>query len=306
MMKPVMLIGPTAVGKTALAVELALRIGAEIISADSMQVYKEMSIGTAKPTPGELKGVPCHLIDLVSVCEPFDVKQYLEHASGIMKEIYQRQKGAIITGGTGLYVRALLQGIIQEESDDSEFRKFWEHEYELKGGEFIWNELLKVDPEKAAEIHMHNTRRVIRALAFYSANGCRISQQQHHWNKFQQAGEYHIFFLSMPRDVLYTRINERVDSMFRLGLVEEVRELFKLNIQQNTCWQAIGYKEFKEYFEGRKSLEAVREQIKMESRRFAKRQMTWFNKMNRLFKMREVDMLSPDAMTTIETCIGKN
>lgn len=286
----VVLIGPTAVGKTKLSIELAKRYNGEIISGDSMQIYKGMDIGTAKIKNSEMEGIPHHLIDIKEPSEPFSVAEFQELVRGKISAISQRNKLPMLVGGTGLYIQSVIYDYqFSDAPSDDYFRKQLERRVELEGNEKLYHELVALDPESAAKIHPNNIRRVIRALEVYHCTGKTISDYQEKQDQdllFNTA----IIGLTMDRDKLYERINGRVDLMMKDGLLTEVENLYKKGLNDCQAIQAIGYKEIFEYFKGQVSLEEAIVQLKQNSRRYAKRQLTWFrNKMNvDWFNMSEV------------------
>lgn len=280
MKKPLIaIVGPTATGKTEVGVELALRLNGEIVSADSMLVYKGMDIGTAKPTIEERRGVPHHLIDMIMPYEEFNVAIYQRETEKVIEEIYNRNKLPIIVGGTGLYVRSVIDDYnFNTPSRDKQLRQYLK-EMELKRGK-IWlhQQLEEIDPAAAKKIHPNNVRRVVRALEICKLTGKRFSdlQQANYQNTKYDAA---IFGLIYPREVLYQRINLRVDKMIATGLVEEVKSLIQTGIKRsNTAMQGLGYKEIAAYLDGESSLEEAVELLKRGTRRLAKRQMTWFRR----------------------------
>ncbi len=276
----VILTGPTAVGKSKLAVELARQIGGEIISADSMQVYRGMDIGSAKITPEEMQGIPHHLIDELDPWEPFHVVRFQELAGKYIREIVSRRRIPILTGGTGFYIQAVLYGIdFTENGSDPSFREFLERTAEEQGPQVLHDMLREVDPESAAAIHVNNVKRVIRALEFYHETGEKISQHNAQERQKESPYRFAYFVLNEERSVLYDRIGRRVDAMMEQGLLEEVRTL-----QQKGCtpgmvsMQGLGYKELLSYLEGNCSLEEAVRLIKRNTRHYAKRQLTWFRR----------------------------
>ncbi|MED3573314.1 tRNA (adenosine(37)-N6)-dimethylallyltransferase MiaA [Cytobacillus praedii] len=279
--KLVVLIGPTAVGKTKLSIELAKRFNGEIISGDSMQIYKGMDIGTAKIKPTEMEGIPHHLIDIKNPDEPFSVAEFQELVRLKITEISQRGKLPMIVGGTGLYIQSVIYDYqFSEAPSDDRFRIMLEKRADEEGNEKLHQELMEIDPESAKKIHPNNVRRVIRALEVYHCTGKTVSDYQ----EIQQPElmyETAIIGLTMERDKLYERINYRVDLMVRDGLLPEVKKLYLQGLKDCQSIQAIGYKEIYEYFHARVTLEEAVTQLKQNSRRYAKRQLTWFrNKMN--------------------------
>lgn len=291
-MRPLIIItGPTAVGKTALSIELAKRIGGEIISADSMQVYRHMDIGSAKVTKEERNDVPHHLIDVLEPTEGFDVVAFQRLARQALEEIYGRGAIPIIAGGTGFYIQALLYDIdFTETEEDSSFRRQLEEKAAAEGPEVLHEMLKKADPESAAAIHANNVKRVIRALEFHAQTGKKISE--HNETERQKESPYQFFYyvLTTDRPILYDRINRRVDQMIKQGLVEEVQKLKGMGCTRKlVSMQGLGYKEILAYLDGEYSLEEAVSLIKRDTRHFAKRQLTWFR------REREVRFLSLPA-----------
>ena len=276
----VILTGPTAVGKTAFSIKLASEIGGEIISADSMQVYRQMDIGSAKIKPEEMGGIPHHLIDILEPEEEFNVCLFEKLALEAMEQIYERGHIPVVVGGTGFYIQALLYQIdFTEEETDTAYRdKLWQLGEE-KGNHYLHELLRKVDPESAEEIHENNRKRVIRALEFYENCGKPIST--HNKEQRQKTSAYNscYFVLTDDRKKLYERIESRVDQMLSKGLVDEVRTLKERGCNASmVSMQGLGYKEILEYLDGRCSLLEAVEKIKKETRHFAKRQLTWFRR----------------------------
>lgn len=276
----VVLTGPTAVGKTALSISLAKALNGEIISADSMQVYRKMDIGTAKITPDEMQGVPHHLVDILEPEDEFNVVKFQELTHHAMDEIYAKGKVPILVGGTGFYIQAVTRGIDfnTEEQDDS-YRKELEQLAHKNGAHWLHEKLREVDPKAAEQIHENNIKRTIRALEFYHQNGQRISE--HNEEQMQHTSPYRLYYfvLTAPRDVLYDRINRRVDQMFEMGLEKEVRALYSEGYRKDlVSMQGLGYKELIDAIEGRCTIEEAKETIKTETRHFAKRQLTWFKR----------------------------
>ena len=277
----VAIIGPTAVGKTALSIKLAKLLDGEIINGDSMQVYKGLDIGTAKISKDEMEGIPHHLLDIKEPTESFSVAEYQKLVREKIDEIRARGKMPIIIGGTGLYVQSVLYDFQFTENEvDEQKRAAYYAELEKIGTEKMHERLQRIDPKAAADIHPNNTRRVIRALEMAELAGTSRANEEH------QRGEvpmYHHFIIGidMDRQKLYDRINLRVDMMMKQGLLDEARALFDAGIRDTQAVKAIGYKELFAYFEGRVTLDEAVEQIKQNSRRYAKRQLTYFrNKMD--------------------------
>ena len=276
----IILTGPTAVGKTELSIRLAKAVNGEIISADSMQVYRYMDVGTAKITAEEMQGVPHHLIDVLEPSEDFNVFLFKEMAEKAMDNIYIKGKIPVVTGGTGFYIQALLYDINFEDTDaDSDFRTEMYRLAEEKGNEYVHGLLKEVDPVSASEIHFNNIKRVIRALEYHNQTGKKISE--HNEEQRQNESPYNFLYLVLndDREKLYERINKRVDLMFENGLTKEVDRLIEMGCHRDmTSMKAIGYREFFDYYDGNADLSQVRENIKTDTRHFAKRQLTWFRR----------------------------
>lgn len=275
------IVGPTAVGKTALSIELAKKLDGEIINGDSMQVYRDLNIGTAKITPEEMDGVPHHLLDILEPTDSFSVADYQQAVREKITEIQARGKMPIIVGGTGLYVQAVLYDFrFTEEKIDEGVREAYYTALEQVGPEAMHARLAAVDPETAKTIHPNNTRRVIRALEMAEHSEVKKSNDEQHQG--EKALYHHLIIgLNMDREKLYERINLRVDIMLEQGLVDEVRGLYDRDIRDVQAIRAIGYKELYDYFDGRETFEQAVENLKQNSRRYAKRQLTYFrNKMD--------------------------
>lgn len=281
MKKPlVVLTGPTAVGKTKVSIGLAKAIGGEIISADSMQVYKHMDIGSAKITKEEMEGVLHYLIDVLEPSEPFHVVRFQEMAKAAMEQIYANGHIPIIVGGTGFYIQALLYDIdFTENSESCSYRKELERYAAEYGAQHVHDMLRAVDEESAEDIHAHNVKRVIRALEFYHQTGKRISEHNEAERQKQSPYDARYFVLTDDRAKLYERINLRVDQMLENGLVEEVRKLKEMGFTKDmVSMQGLGYKELIAYLDGECTLSEAVYQIKRDTRHFAKRQITWFKR----------------------------
>ena len=271
--------GPTASGKTAVGVELALRLGGEVVSADSMQIYKGLAISTAKPSFEEMKGVPHYLMDFLTPDEPFSVADYVKMARECISDIRSRGKLPIIVGGTGLYINSLIDNISFDHivSDDS-LRKELEEEAVKMGKEHMHEKLRSLDPQAAESIHPNNVIRVIRAIEMCLLSGRTGSENREESRKNESPYEPCMIGLTcFDRQVLYDRINRRVDKMFEDGLEAEVRAVYE-KYKLRTAFNAIGFKEMIPYFEGECSLEEAADKIKQESRHYAKRQLTWFRR----------------------------
>lgn len=276
----VILTGPTAVGKTKLSVTLAKAIGGEIISADSMQVYKRMNIGSAKIRPEEMGGVPHHLIDVLEPWEDFNVAAFAKLCRACMEEIYDRGRIPVLVGGTGFYIQAVLYGIdFTETREDESYRRKLEALAQEKGCRYLHEMLSEVDPKSAEDIHENNVKRVIRALEFYEQTKTPISAHNEKERKKESAYNACYFVLNDDRERLYEKIDRRVDEMLSEGLVEEVRMLQAEGCHSGqVSMQGLGYKEILAYLEGEISLEQAVYLLKRDTRHFAKRQLTWFRR----------------------------
>lgn len=281
MQKPSLLVivGPTASGKTALAVECAKKFNGEIISADSMQIYKGMSIATAKPTASEMQGIPHHLIDFLDVASQYSVAQFVSDAESCCEDIISRGKLPVLAGGTGLYVDSFVNNIKFSEADSDEaLRKKLNDELKSVGAEKMLERLAEIDPEYASKLHPNNEKRIIRAFEIYTLTG-KTPTEAVAQSRLEPT-KYNCCFIGINyknRDVLYDRINRRVDLMVENGLVEEAKSYYALP-KKSTASQAIGYKELKPYFDGEISLEQALENLKIGTRHYAKRQLTWFRR----------------------------
>lgn len=281
MNKPlVILTGPTAVGKTELSISLAKMINGEIISADSMQVYKHMNIGTAKILPNEMGGITHHLVDILDPSYPFNVAKFKELSMEAIEQIYNKGKIPIIVGGTGFYIQAIIKDVDFSSSINTDYRnQLLEISNESDGSIKLYNLLQKLDNEAAKEIHPNNTKRVIRALEYCHETRNKISQHNYEQKNKKSKFNYAYFVLTNNRDVLYDRINKRVDIMIENGLIDEVSKLLAMGITKDlTSMQGLGYKEIVAYLENQISKESAIELLKRDTRRFAKRQLTWFRR----------------------------
>ncbi len=281
-MKPPLLVltGPTAVGKTKLSISLAKAINGEIISADSMQVYRHMDIGSAKIRKEEMEGVPHYLVDVLEPEEEFHIVKFQQMAKEAMKEIYSRNKIPILVGGTGFYIQSVTKDIdFTEAEQENAYRQELETLALEKGSAFLHEKLREVDPQSAEEIHENNVKRVIRALEFYEQNGFPISQHNAEQKQRQSPYQLAYFVLNAPRPLLYERIDRRVDEMIQEGLVKEVQTLKERGCHRGmVSMQGLGYKEILDYLEGNCSLEEAVRILKRDTRHFAKRQITWFKR----------------------------
>jgi len=281
MLKPkvIVICGPTASGKTALSIELAKQINGEIVSCDSMQIYKEMNIGTAKPTTEEMQGIKHYMIDIISPEERYSVADYKKDAKRAIKEIISKRKTPIIVGGTGLYVDSLIYEIEYPDIEfDENYRKELEDIAEREGIEVLYEEAKRIDLEAIKKISPNDKKRIMRILEIYHMTGKNKTQQEIESRKKEVEFDYRVYALSWDREKLYDRINQRVDIMLQQGLIEEVKGIYKKYNKFPTAMQGLGYKEVVEYLEGKCTKEEMIEKIKMETRRYAKRQLTWFRK----------------------------
>ena len=282
MEKVICIVGPTASGKTGLAIELAKRVNAEIISADSMQIYRGLDVGTAKVTKEEAQGIPHHMIDICDVEEKFSVADFKHMCYDKIEEILKKNKNVIIAGGTGLYINAVVYNMnFENEETDTEYRKELENIAKEKGNEYLYSILESIDPESAKKIHMNNVKRVIRAIEMsknVKLKSIHMKEEKERIEKEKSKYEFFVFCIEQDREYLYNRINLRVDLMVKDGVLEEAKKVYDMKLpKDNTCMQAIGYKEFFPYFEGKITLEEAIDDLKKETRHYAKRQMTWFN-----------------------------
>lgn len=277
--KVIVICGPTASGKTALSIELAKKINGEIISCDSMQIYKYMDIGTAKPTLEEQKEVKHHLIDFVEPNQRYSVAEYKKDAEKSIEEILSKGKTPIIVGGTGLYVDSLIYGIEYPEIElDEEYRKQLEKEIEEKGLESLYNKAKEIDSKAMEKISPNDKKRIMRVVEIYKATGKTKTEQEIESRTHEVKYDYKVFAIKMDREKLYERINKRVDLMVKKGLIEEVQNILKKYDKFPTAMQGLGYKEVVEYLDGKTTKEEMIDKIKMQTRRYAKRQITWFKK----------------------------
>ena len=293
----IFLVGPTAVGKTAVSIRMAKILNAEIISCDSMQVYKGMDIGTQKPSPAQLGKITHHMIDIISPSRSFSVADFRKRALRCVKGIEKKGKGVIFAGGTALYMKALVDGLFPSPSADYALRKkLLSEEYE-NGNGYLYKKLCNVDAETAKLLHPNDTRRIIRALEVYINTKVPISELKKTTKGLKEKYDIKIFCLNRDRERLYHIIDKRVELMFRKGLRAECRRLKgkKLSI---TARQALGYKEVFDYLDKRISLNDAKESIKKRTRNFAKRQLSWFRNDNRI-KWIDIDNYSPDQVARI-------
>jgi tRNA dimethylallyltransferase len=275
------ILGPTAVGKTELAIDIAMGIDGEIVSVDSRQIYRYMNIGTAKPTPEQLKLVPHYMIDFVMPDEAFSVADYQKAADASIHQITQRGKIPLLVGGSGLYFRAVVDGLFQGPESDKELRQGLRQEAEESGIQVLYHRLQSIDPEAANKIHHNDLMRIIRALEVYEKSGKRISELQKQWESGETRYKFFAYGLNLPREELYKRIELRVDQMMAQGFLDEVESLSKYsrNLPTMNC---LGYKELFLFLDRKCSLDEAVQLIKQNTRRYAKRQLTWFRKDKRI------------------------
>ena len=277
--KVIVICGPTASGKTSLSIELAKKINGEIVSCDSMQIYKEMDIGTAKPTEEEKQGIKHYLLDFVSPEDRYSVADFKKDAKNAIKEIIEKGKVPIVVGGTGLYVDSLIYEVEYPDIEfDEEYREQLEQRVQKEGLEVLYKEAKKIDEKAIEKISPNDKKRILRILEIYHATGKTKTEQEIESRKKEVEYDYLVYALNWDRQVLYDRINLRVDKMIENGLIEEVKEILKNHKNFPTAMQGLGYKEVVEYLNGDISKEEMIEKIKQETRRYAKRQMTWFRK----------------------------
>ena len=300
MIPAVIVAGATASGKTALSIELAKRLKGEIVSCDSMQIYKGMDIGTAKPTKAEMQGIPHHMIDILEPSQSFSVAEFCDMARTKISDIANCNKLPILTGGTGLYIDSLIENIdFAEETGKPDIRNELFALSEKEGKDAVYEILLKIDPEYAKIVHPNNVKRVIRAIEFYKTTGMTVTEH----NKLPKTPiyKYAYFCIAWDREVLYDRINKRVDEMIESGLCDEARTLYEKYGRANlTALSGIGYKEFFDYFEGKKGIDEVIEEIKQGTRRYAKRQLSWFRRNDKIHWLKPDSDMVENAINIIK------
>lgn len=292
----IVITGPTAVGKTELSVALAKKIDGEIISADSVQVYKHMDIGSAKITKAEMQGIPHHLIDICEPAEAFNIARFKDLSKQAVNDIFSRGKIPIIAGGTGFYIQSLIYDIDFKETATDGTRTKYEEMLREKGEAYLHSLLKERDPEAAAAIHPNNAKRVIRALEYFEQTGTKISTHNEEERRKESPYNFAYFVLNLPREKLYDRINRRVDMMLEDGLLDEVKSLAASYgvTEDMVSMQALGYKEILDYLNGNTTLEDAIYTIKRDTRHFAKRQLTWFK------REREVIWLDKEEHATLD------
>ena len=277
--KVIVICGPTASGKTALSIELAKKINGEIISSDSMQIYKDMNIGTAKPTAEEMQGIKHYLLDFVEPDKRYSVAEFKKDAEKAIEEILSKGKIPIVVGGTGLYVDSLIYGIEYQNIElDEKYRKELEKIAEEQGLQVLYKRAKEIDEEAIKKISPNDKKRIIRILEIYKATGKNKTEQEIESRKKEIKYDFKVFAINMDREKLYERINKRVDIMIEQGLIEEVKEITRKYKEFPTAMQGLGYKEVIEYLDEKMSKEEMIEKVKMETRRYSKRQITWFKK----------------------------
>lgn len=278
--KIIVIVGPTAVGKTYVSIELAKKLGTEIISADSMQIYKGMDVGTAKIKTEEMQGIKHHMIDMINPDDNYSVSDFKTEAEKNIDDMLSRGKTPVIVGGSGLYVNSLIYDLdFSNAKSNEKLRDYYTYYHQEHGEDALYEKLKKIDPESAEKIHKNNVKRVIRALEVYDLTGKKFSETNTDIRKKSSKYDFILIGLSMDRKILYERINQRVDKMIEDGLVEEVKSLLEKGFEKNLIsMQAIGYKEIIEFLEGNITFEEAVNILKQNTRHFAKRQFTWFLK----------------------------
>jgi len=298
--------GPTASGKSALALEICRIANGELVCADSMQIYRGLDVGTAKDTKEEIGEVPHYLTDIVEPGENFSVYDYVCTALPVIKDILERGKLPVICGGTGQYISSLLYGLdygTGDEEAEAQATKELTDEFEEKGIEPLYSRLVETDPEAAANIDPNNTRRVIRALAVQKALGITFTEKNRRSKETGPEFPFKVFMIDWDREVLYDRINKRVGIMIDNGIVDEAKMLLAKNVDRtSTCWQAIGYKEMLKYLEGEETLDQAADRIRIGTRHYAKRQLTWLRSMGNDVTLIKPDAPSVNAGIVLELC----
>lgn len=302
-MKPkvIVICGPTASGKTALSIELAKKIDGEIVSADSMQIYKDMDIGSAKPTKEEMEGIKHYLLDFVLPEDRYSVADYKKDATIAINEIIGKGKTPIVVGGTGLYIDSLIFNIDYPEIKfDEEYRQTLEKRAETEGLQKLYEEAQKIDPKAMESISRNDQKRILRVLELYHQTGKTKTEQEIESRKNEVPYDYYVFALNMDREKLYDRINQRVDIMIGQGLINEVENIIKKYDKLPTAMQALGYKEIREYLIGNVTKEQAIETVKQETRRYAKRQLTWFRKNKQTIWLNALDKKEENIKKILE------
>jgi tRNA dimethylallyltransferase len=299
------LLGPTGVGKTDISTKLAQKMpDIEIISADSMQIYKYMDIGTAKPNKSILKAIKHHMIDIIEPSENFDVIQYSKLATNIIIDVFKRGKIPILAGGSGLYISSIINPLFAGPAKNIEYREILEEEAKIHGKKYLYDKLSKIDPVSASKIKLNDSRRIIRALEVFKSTGKTISYLQKKASTENPKFKYHIIGLKRDRKNLYQRINLRVDKMFKDGFIEEVKMLRKMGYKEDLkSMQGLGYKQTNKHLNGVYTKEETTNLIKIETRHYAKRQMTWFK--NKIKNIEWIDLDKYDEDEVISNIIAR-
>ena len=304
--KVIVIVGPTASGKTSLSIELAKQINGEIVSCDSMQIYKYMDIGTAKPTAEEQQGIQHYLIDIISPEERFSVSDYQAYAEKAIEEIIAKGKTPIVVGGTGLYVNSLIYGIkFLDIEFNEEYRKELEQRVETEGLEVLYEQAKQIDPKAMETISPNDKKRILRVLEIFHQTGMTKTKQDEMSRSGELKYDYKVYGINIDREILYERINTRVDEMLQKGLINEVKEIYNRFEKFPTAMQGIGYKEVVQYLQNDISEQEMIEKIKMESRRYAKRQLTWFRKNKEILWLNGLDNKQNNIKIILEEYSGK-
>ena len=299
--KVIVICGPTASGKTALSIELAKKINGEIVSADSMQIYKDMNIGSAKVTNEEMQGIKHYMIDYVSPDERFSVADYKTNAKNAIEEIIKKGKTPIVVGGTGLYIDALIYEIEYKDIKiDENYRKELQKIEKNQGLEVLYKKALEIDPKAMEKISQNDSKRIMRVLEIYKATGKNKTEQEAESRLKEIPYDYKVFALTMNREKLYERINKRVDIMIENGLIDEVKNLLEKYSEFPTAMQGLGYKEVRDYLQEKITKDEMIEKIKQESRRYAKRQLTWFRKNKQTIWLNSLEKIDDNINIILE------
>ena len=300
--KVIVIVGPTATGKTSLSIELAKKINGEIVSCDSMQIYKDMNIGSAKPTLDEMQGIKHYMIDIVKPDERFSVAEYKKQAEMAIEEILEKEKIPIVIGGTGLYANSLIYGIEYNEIKfDEKYREGLENIARSKHGlEKLYNKAKEIDNIAMEKISPNDKKRILRVLEIYHSTGKTKTELEIESRKNEVRYDYKVFAIDIKRDILYERINKRVDIMVNNGLIDEVKDLLNKYDKFPTAMQGLGYKEVVEYLNGLTTKEEMIEKIKQETRRYAKRQLTWFRKNKQIIWLDGLDNIQNNINIILE------
>lgn len=299
--KVIVICGPTASGKTALSIELAKKINGEIVSADSMQIYKDMNIGSAKVTNEEMQEIKHYMIDCVSPDERFSVADYKTNAKNAIEEIIKKGKNPIVVGGTGLYIDALIYEIEYKDIKiDENYRKELQEIEKNQGLEVLYKKALEIDPKAMEKISQNDSKRIMRVLEIYKATGKNKTEQEAESRLKEIPYDYKVFALTMDRDKLYGRINKRVDIMIENGLIDEVKNLLEKYSEFPTAMQGLGYKEVRDYLQEKITKDEMIEKIKQESRRYAKRQLTWFRKNKQTIWLNSLEKIDDNINIILE------